>query len=125
MEFFEKEGYPTNLSSRSVYPVRGRSTGNTATTALGQSASNGVYGFIHGLGHGVGIEIHEPPRLSSVSQVLEAGNVVTVEPGLYYPEARGDIPAGGIRVEDMVLVTRDGARNLTHFKKSLEEMTIL
>lgn len=100
LEFFEKEGYPTNLSSRPVY------------------------GFIHGLGHGVGIEIHEPPRLGSVSQVLEAGNVVTVEPGLYYPEAREGIPAGGIRIEDMVLVTRDGARNLTRFKKSLEDMIV-
>ena len=81
-------------------------------------------GFIHGVGHGVGIDIHEPPTISSRSDILRAGNVVTVEPGLYYQQARGHIPAGGIRIEDMVLVTKNGCRNLTKFPKDLESMVI-
>ncbi len=71
-------------------------------------------GFIHGTGHGVGLEIHEPPRISKADVKLKAGNVVTVEPGLYY---KGH---GGIRLEDMVLVTTQGAKNLTRFAKVLE-----
>ncbi len=71
-------------------------------------------GFIHGTGHGVGLEIHEPPRISQLDIKLKAGNVVTVEPGLYY---KGH---GGVRLEDIVLVTTQGARNLTRFAKILE-----
>jgi Xaa-Pro aminopeptidase len=64
--------------------------------------------FGHGLGHGVGIEIHEPPRLSKRSDdELLAGDVVTVEPGIYVP---GEF---GIRIEDLVVVTDDGHRNLS------------
>lgn len=64
---------------------------------------NGVpVGFFHGTGHGVGLEIHEAPSLSTVPVKLVAGNVVTVEPGLYDPEW------GGIRIEDTVAVTREG-----------------
>jgi Xaa-Pro aminopeptidase len=64
--------------------------------------------FGHGLGHGVGIEVHEPPRLSKRSDdVLRAGDVVTVEPGVYGP---GEF---GIRIEDLVVVTADGHRNLS------------
>jgi Xaa-Pro aminopeptidase len=63
--------------------------------------------FGHGLGHGVGLEVHEPPRLSPVADtLLEAGMVVTVEPGIYLPEW------GGIRLENMVLVHEDGAEIL-------------
>ena len=71
-------------------------------------------GFIHGTGHGVGLEIHEPPRISQVDVKLKAGNVVTVEPGLYYKSH------GGIRLEDLVLVTPQGAKNITRFAKVLE-----
>ena len=73
-----------------------------------------MQGFFHGTGHGVGLEIHEPPRISPRSDILKAGMVVTVEPGLYY------LDAGGIRVEDMVVVTRDGYRLLTEAPKILE-----
>ena len=69
-------------------------------------------GFVHGLGHGVGLEIHERPRLGRNSEdVLEEGDVITVEPGLYYPDL------GGIRIEDMFLITASGARELTRFPK--------
>jgi Xaa-Pro aminopeptidase len=66
-------------------------------------------GFSHGTGHGVGLEIHEPPTLSTVSVRLRAGHVVTVEPGLYDPAH------GGIRIEDTVLVAGDGAQVLVPF----------
>jgi Xaa-Pro aminopeptidase len=90
-EFFEKEGYPTRKKA-------GR-----------------MQGFFHGTGHGLGLEIHEAPRLSGRSnEVLKAGHVVTVEPGLYYPDI------GGVRIEDVALVTSNGARNLTRFEKILE-----
>lgn len=72
-------------------------------------------GFFHGTGHGLGLEIHEAPRIGQFSTgKLVAGQVVTVEPGLYYPEL------GGVRLEDVALVTQKGARNLTRFEKQLE-----
>ena len=73
-----------------------------------------MQGFFHGTGHGVGLEIHEPPRVSGKSDILKAGMVVTVEPGLYY------LDAGGMRIEDMVVVTKDGCRLLTEAPKILE-----
>ena len=90
-DFFEREGYRTSRR-------RGR-----------------IQGFFHGTGHGLGLEIHEPPRVGPTSaDVLKPGHVVTVEPGLYYPEL------GGVRLEDVALVTRARPRNLTHFEKELE-----
>ena len=73
-------------------------------------------GYVHSLGHGVGLHIHEPPRMSHVrSDELRKGSVVTIEPGLYYPE-RGF----GIRVEDMVAIREDGSiETLTDFPKDL------
>jgi Xaa-Pro aminopeptidase len=70
--------------------------------------------FGHGLGHGVGLEVHETPRLSRKSdQTLEPGDVVTVEPGVYLPNRFG------IRIEDLVTVTDDGCRNLSRVPKEL------
>ena len=73
-----------------------------------------MQGFFHGTGHGVGLEVHELPRISKVKTTLRSGNVVTVEPGLYYPGV------GGIRIEDVVVVTETGCQNLTTFPKTLE-----
>lgn len=70
--------------------------------------------FTHSTGHGVGVEIHEYPNLSPASDsVLQVGNIVTVEPGIYIPEKFG------VRIEDMALITENGCRNLTNAPKEL------
>jgi Xaa-Pro aminopeptidase len=71
-------------------------------------------GFFHGTGHGVGLQVHEAPSLALAHRRLPRGAVVTVEPGLYYPEI------GGVRIEDTVVVTADGCEVLAACSKRLE-----
>ncbi|HEY7535718.1 MAG TPA: Xaa-Pro peptidase family protein [Thermodesulfobacteriota bacterium] len=87
LDFFEKSGFKTGK-------VDGRNEG-----------------FIHSTGHGLGLEIHEPPRVGFSEGVLKEGNVITVEPGLYYERL------GGVRIEDVVVVKKDGCLNLTRYPK--------
>jgi Xaa-Pro aminopeptidase len=87
---FERQGYKTGV-------VGGR-----------------MQGFFHGTGHGLGLQIHEAPSLGRRKNVMRAGHVVTVEPGLYY------LGTGGVRIEDVALVTATGSRCLTRVPKQLE-----
>ena len=73
-----------------------------------------MQGFFHGTGHGLGLQIHEAPSIGKRPCVLRAGHVVTVEPGLYY------LGLGGVRIEDVALVTQTGSRCLTRVPKQLE-----
>ena len=93
-EVFHEAGYPTGLHKRD-----------------GEVLEDG---FFHGLGHGVGLEVHEQPWLSRYPGELVAGDVITLEPGLYRSGY------GGCRLEDLVLVTKDGAEVLTDYPYDLE-----
>ena len=74
--------------------------------------------FGHSLGHGIGLEVHEAPRLAkSAEALLPSGAVVTIEPGIYRPGW------GGVRIEDDVLLSNSGARVLTSFPRELRELT--
>lgn len=76
--------------------------------------TRGNQGFIHSTGHGFGLDVHESPNLSKLSKdVLQPGNILTVEPGLYFPKF------GGVRIEDDILVTKDGCENLVDWHKDL------
>ncbi|HPW45137.1 MAG TPA: Xaa-Pro peptidase family protein [bacterium] len=90
-DFFTERGYPTREE-------KGR-----------------MVGFFHGTGHAVGLEVHEEPaRINKSKYVLAAGNVTSVEPGLYYPSI------GGVRIEDLVYVTEEGFDLLGRYPKQLE-----
>jgi len=93
---------------------------DTVARKIIKTAGFGGY-FGHGLGHSVGLEIHESPRFSPIAApvMLEPGMILTVEPGVYIPGW------GGLRIEDMVLITEEGKDILTKFPKTLEEMTII
>jgi Xaa-Pro aminopeptidase len=92
--FFADRGFPTQL-----------------TKAEGEVLRDGFY---HGLGHGVGLEVHEAPSLGMLGEELVAGDVITIEPGLYRQGF------GGVRVEDLLLVTEDGYERLTDCPYDLE-----
>jgi Xaa-Pro aminopeptidase len=93
--------------------VKGEDVDNAARKLI-NGAGHGEH-FGHALGHGVGLEVHEGPRLSQRSEdVLAPGEVVTVEPGVYLP---GKL---GVRIEDLVVVTEDGLRNLSALPKELQ-----
>jgi Xaa-Pro aminopeptidase len=82
----------------------------TARGFVTKHTPKGSVGFFHGTGHGLGLDIHEPPRMSgSVDYILKKNSVVTVEPGLYYPGL------GGCRIEDVVQVTTSGNKMLSRY----------
>ena len=93
-EFFHGHGYPTQLHK-----------------AEGQVLDSGFY---HATGHGVGLEVHEKPNVGRTGQPFVPGDVLAIEPGLYRAGY------GGVRLEDLILVTEDGAEVLTHFPYDLE-----
>lgn len=92
-EVFEEAGYPSQLSKQPGQVL--------------------LEGFFHSLGHGVGLEVHEPPHLDFGNDVLVEGDVISLEPGCYRQGY------GGVRLEDLVLVTADGAENFANFPYEL------
>lgn len=81
-------------------------------------AGYGKY-FGHGVGHGIGIAVHEAPSINRTGEgILEENMVITIEPGIYLPTL------GGVRLEDMLLITDDGARVLTHIRKDMLQISI-
>ena len=92
--------------------VGGREADEAARAIIREAGHEEAFG--HGLGHGVGLEVHEPPRLGPRSEdVLESGDVVSVEPGVYLPGRFG------VRIEDLVVITAEGHRNLSSLPKQL------
>jgi Xaa-Pro aminopeptidase len=92
--------------------MRGADLDAVARSVIAAAGHGGA--FIHSLGHGIGLRTHEPPRLSPLSsEILAAGNVVTLEPGIYYPGW------GGVRIEDDIVLTDRGCRVLTRAPKEL------
>ena len=113
-----KEAYAVVLAAQQAgfdaLRVRRRGLGCRCGCATRRRRDRFAGTFGHGLGHGLGLEVHEAPRLSIEStDTLASGNVVTVEPGIYL-EGRA-----GIRIEDNIVVTEDGIENFTGFRKDL------
>ena len=114
----QKKVYDTVLRAQlaGIDAIHEGVTGKEADSAARDIIEEAGYGdyFGHSLGHSVGIEIHEEPRCSQTcNEALKAGTVMTVEPGIYLPGKFG------VRIEDMVYVTADGCRKLTHSPKEL------
>jgi Xaa-Pro aminopeptidase len=99
------DGQKIHAEIQALFDARGYTTG---------LRDGRMQGFFHGTGHGLGLQIHEPPSIGRRASRLRAGHVVTVEPGLYY------LGLGGVRIEDVALVTDSGSRNLTRVPKVLE-----
>jgi Xaa-Pro aminopeptidase len=118
----ERDAYETVLAAQQagLEAIRAGVSGIDADAAARAVIDEGPFAgrLGHGLGHGLGLEVHEAPRLSTEStDVLEAGNVVTVEPGIYVSGRYG------VRIEDDVFVTEDGIENPVGFRKSLLEVS--
>jgi Xaa-Pro aminopeptidase len=86
-EYFHSQGFPTQIHHEGSEPL--------------------MQGFMHALGHGVGLEVHERPNMGRRGDELVAGDVVAIEPGLYFPGV------GGVRIEDTVVITDQGAVHIT------------
>jgi Xaa-Pro aminopeptidase len=116
-----REAYAVCLGAqkRACAGIKAGMTGVEADALAREPIADAGYGkqFGHGLGHGVGLEVHEAPRLSTEStDTLEPGNAVTIEPGIYIEGL------GGVRIEDLGIVREDGVDLLTSFPKELAEV---
>ena len=95
---------------RILQAVRGRRLADPAHEGTGSDPEEG---FVHGLGHGLGLDVHERPNLARLGDELVAGDVIAIEPALYRPGF------GGCRLEDVVLVTEDGCERIGSFPYDL------
>ncbi len=119
----QKEIYDTVLKAQiaSLEAVKPGITGTELDLIARDIITEAGYGdyFGHGLGHGVGIEIHELPHVNHLgTEPLIPGNIITIEPGIYLPEL------GGVRIEDLVLVTENGYEVLSHSDKALVQIPV-
>ncbi|HEX4679429.1 MAG TPA: aminopeptidase P family protein [Gaiellaceae bacterium] len=117
-----REAYDVCLAAqkRACANIKAGLTGVEADALSRDPITNSGFGenFGHGLGHGVGMAVHEAPRLSTEStDTLEAGHIITIEPGIYLEGL------GGVRIEDLAVVREDGVELLTSFPKELIEVS--
>lgn len=115
----ELYGIVRKAQAAALRAARAGITASSLDSAARSVIEKAGYGpaFGHGLGHGLGRRVHERPRVSSQSkEILPQGSVITIEPGIYLPWF------GGVRIEDMVLLSRNGARLLTHSPRKLIEL---
>ncbi len=117
----QKEIYSTVLKAQQAVltmlkpGLKGKEYDKVARDIIYGAGYEGYFG--HGLGHSVGLKIHENPRFSMMEEdIIEAGMIMTVEPGIYIPDF------GGVRIEDMVVITEEGYENFTHSNKELIEL---
>ena len=117
----QKEIYSTVLKAQLAVldmltpGLRGKDYDTVARTIIYEAGYEGFFG--HGLGHSVGLEIHENPRFSMLEEdIIEPGMIMTVEPGIYIPDF------GGVRIEDMVVITEESYENFAHSSKELIEL---